>query len=249
MSTVPSSQRVELERLQRGALGVGVLALLACAVGTFFSPAQFFRAYLPAYQFYLGIALGCMAILMLYHLTGGAWGLLIRRLLEAGMRTLPILAVLFLPIACGPGYLYLWARPEAVALNKNLQHKMLYFNLSFVDTKLPIFWWIRAALAFLVWLTIAFLLRTWSRQQDQTGSPGLPRKFRLLSAPGLVAYGAATPPGFPGGSAVGALDGLSHPAWGWRALAGVFPSATETIPRPAAPRSESTRRGPSSPAR
>ena len=65
------------------------------------SPAQFFRAYLAAYLFYLGIALGSMVLLMVYHLTGGSWGLLIRRILEAAMRTLPLLAVLFLPIACG----------------------------------------------------------------------------------------------------------------------------------------------------
>lgn len=189
MSTVPASRRAELERLQRGALVVGLVALLACIAGAFFSPAQFFRAYLPAYQFYLGIALGSMAIVMLYHLTGGAWGFLIRRLLEAGMRTLPILAVLFIPIACGPGYLYLWARPEAVALNKNLQHKMLFFNLPFLYPQLPLFWWLRVVLYFAIWLTLAYFLSTWSRQQDQTGNPDLPRKFRLLSAPGLVLYG------------------------------------------------------------
>ena len=57
-----------------------------------FSPAQFFRAYLAAYLFYLGIGLGSLVILMIYHLTGGAWGFLIRRILEAGMRTLPLLA-------------------------------------------------------------------------------------------------------------------------------------------------------------
>ena len=90
-------------------LGVGVVTLLACIVSALFSPAQFFRSYLPAYQFYLGIALGCMTIVMIYHLTGGAWGFLIRRLLEAGMRTLPLLAILFIPIACGLGYLYLAA--------------------------------------------------------------------------------------------------------------------------------------------
>src|SRR5438132_1426379 len=131
MSTLPSSQLAEIDRLQRGALGVGAVTLLACVIGAIFSPAQFFRSYLAAYQVYLGIALGCLAILMLYHLTGGAWGFFIRRLLEAGMRTLPLLAVLFTPIACGLGYLYLWARPEVVAVNKDLQHKRPYLNEPF----------------------------------------------------------------------------------------------------------------------
>src|SRR5437868_3372510 len=106
MSTLPPSQRTELDRLGWQALGLGVIALAACIIGGFFSPAQFFRSYLAAYQLYLGIALGCLAILMLYHLTGGAWGFMIRRILEAGMRTLPLLAVLFAPIAYGIGYLY-----------------------------------------------------------------------------------------------------------------------------------------------
>lgn len=189
MNTIPPSQLGEIDRLQRGALGVGVVTLVACLVGALFSPAQFFRSYLPAYQLYLGIALGCMAIAMVYHLTGGAWGFLIRRLLEAGMRTLPLLAVLFLPIAGGVGYLYLWARPEIVAVDKDIQHRMLYFNLPFSDTELPIFWWLRAAVFFIIWLTISFFLNRWSRQQDQIGSLRLPRKFRLLSAPGLVIYG------------------------------------------------------------
>jgi len=189
MSTLPSSQRAEVDRLERIALGVGVVSLLACVLGALLSPAQFFRAYLTAYQFYLGLPLGCMAIVMVYHLTGGAWGFLIRRLLEAGMRTLPLVAILFIPIACGLGYLYLWAWPEIVAVNKNLQGKMIYFNLPFLYPDLPSFWWLRAVLYFIVWLTIASFLNRWSAQQDETGSPLLPRKFRLLSAPGLVIYG------------------------------------------------------------
>ena len=60
------------------------MALVVCIVGAFFSPTQFFRAYLAAYIFFLGFGLGCMVILMIYHLTGGAWGFLIRRILEAG---------------------------------------------------------------------------------------------------------------------------------------------------------------------
>ena len=65
-------------------------------------------AYLAAYLFYLGIPLGSMVLLMAYHLTSGSWGLLIRRILEAAMSTLPLLAVLFVPIALGVGYIYIW---------------------------------------------------------------------------------------------------------------------------------------------
>ncbi len=114
-SLAPADDADALDRLQQRSLGVGVVALVVCVVGAFFSPTQFFRAYLAAYVFYLGIGLGSLVILMIYHLTGGAWGFLVRRILEAATRTLPLLAVLFLPMACGVSYLYLWARPDTVA--------------------------------------------------------------------------------------------------------------------------------------
>ena len=66
---------------------------------------------------------------MIQHVTGGAWGVAIRRLLESGARTLPLMAVLFLPIALGLGRLYEWAQPEHVAHDPLLQHKALYLNV------------------------------------------------------------------------------------------------------------------------
>ena len=89
MTRLAAPLQAQVDRLQTRALVVGVATLLVCVLAAFLSPAQFFRAYLSAYQFFLGIALGSMAILMLYHLTGGAWGFLSRRFFEAGMRTLP----------------------------------------------------------------------------------------------------------------------------------------------------------------
>jgi hypothetical protein len=180
MSTDASINRTE-PAWQRRSMGIGVVALVACAVGALWDPGQFFRAYLAAYAFYLGIGLGSMAVLMIYHLTGGTWGLLIRRPLEAAMRTLPLLAVLFVPIACGIRELYVWAQPEAVAHSAKLQYQQFYLN--------PGFFWIRAAAYFLVWLAIAFLLSLWSRQEDRSGNPRLAWKSRQLSAFGAVAYG------------------------------------------------------------
>jgi len=67
------------DRLQRGALIVGVAGAVLCVVGGLLRPDHFFRSYLTAYNFWLAIALGCLLILMVQHLTGGAWGLLLRR--------------------------------------------------------------------------------------------------------------------------------------------------------------------------
>jgi hypothetical protein len=181
MTTLPAARRAELERLLLPAAGVGAAAFVVCVIGAFFSPAQFFRAYLSAYLFYLGIAHGCFAILMLYYLTGGAWGFLIRRILEAGMRTMPLLAILFAPVAWGVGYLYPWARPEEVAAQPGLQHKEIYLN--------PGFFWFRAALFFVIWVFIVYLLSVWSRREDETGDPRYSRLLVRLSGPGLAVYG------------------------------------------------------------
>jgi hypothetical protein len=181
MSTGLVAERAVLERVRNRSLIVGVCALGACIIGAFFSPEQFFRSYLASYLFYQGLGLGCLAILMLFYLTGGAWGFLIRRLLEAGTRTLPLLALLFIPVGLGAGYLFLWARPDVVAHDKDLQRQQVYLNLPF--------WWGRAVLFFAVFLVLAYFLNVWSRREDETGDRRYVRWLENLSGPGLVAYG------------------------------------------------------------
>ncbi len=181
MSTLPASERLRLERVLPWAFGAGVVASGACVVGAFFDPAQFFRSYLAVYLFCQGIGLGCLAILMIYHLTGGAWGFLVRRFLEAGTRTLPLLALLIIPVGFGLRYLFTSARPEEVAASPNLQWKHIYLNVPF--------WWGRAVLFFAVWLVFTYFLNAWSRRQEETGDPRYAWRLEILSGPGLVAYG------------------------------------------------------------
>ena len=174
-------ERHGLERFQRPALLVGAAALAICVVGAFFAPAQFFRSYLSAFLFWMGIALGCLAVVMLHHVTGGAWGLPIRRPLESGTRTLPLMLLFFLPIVVGAGKIYEWADPAAVAHDPILRHKSLYLNLPFFIG--------RAALYFAAWLALAYFLNRWSADQDRTGDRPIARRLQLLSSAGLVAYG------------------------------------------------------------
>jgi hypothetical protein len=167
-----------IERTRRASLAAGLAGLLICAAGWIARPAQFYHSWLFAWFFWLGVALGCLAIVMLQHITGGAWGVVIRRLLESGSRTLPAMALLFLPLAFGLRSLYPWARPEVVAADALLQHKAPYLNAPFFLA--------RAALYFAVWCGLAWLLNRWSRRQDETGDPALERRFQGLSAAGLV---------------------------------------------------------------
>jgi hypothetical protein len=170
-----------LQRWQRLALTVGLAALVASAVGGLVWPEQFFRSYLVAYLFWFGIALGCLAILMIHHVTGGAWGAVIRRLLESGSRTLPLMGLLFLPVVLGLEHLYVWARPEVVAQDPILQHKSLYLNVPFFLG--------RAVFYFVVWSVLAFFLSRWSLQQDESTQPGPGRRLELISRGGLLAVG------------------------------------------------------------
>jgi hypothetical protein len=183
MSTVPSARREQLQPLLRGAFLVGAVTLIVCVVGAFFDPWQFFRAYLFAYLFILGLPLGSFAVLALYHLTGGAWGFLIRRTLEASTRTLPLLALLFLPIGILGAWYFPWMQwtPEEIQNAANLRNKMIYLNYPF--------FWIRAVLFFALWGGFIYLLNAWSRRQDETGDSRLPPRFGYVSGLGLVVYG------------------------------------------------------------
>jgi hypothetical protein len=166
------------DRVQRRALIIGVIGLILCAVGAVFRPAQFLQSYLFAYLFTLGLALGSMAILMLQYLTSGDWGVVIRRTLEAAMRTLPWLAAGFLPVALGARELYVWARP---AQAQALDYRTEYLNVPFFI--------VRAIIYFVVWLAMAHRLDRWSREEDRGAALGWLKRLRRLSGPGLVIYG------------------------------------------------------------
>lgn len=168
-------------RVQRSSLALGVACLALLLLIALGEPTQFFRSYLFAYVFWIGIPLGSLAFIMLHHLTGGRWGFGIRRLLEACSRTLPLMTLLFLPLPLGLARLYLWAQPAAVAADSMLQYKRPYLNVPFFLA--------RAVFYFLVWLGLSYLLNRWSHDQDRVGELDSQRRLRALSAPGLIAYG------------------------------------------------------------
>jgi len=175
------SLRSQFDSFQKQSLFVGSAGVALSIAGAFLSPAQFFRSYLLAYLFWVGIALGSSALVMLHNLTGGAWGAVIRRVLESGMRTLPLMALLFLPLLLGLHELYEWARPEHVAHDVLLQRKTFYLNIPF--------FLLRAVVYFSVWLGIAYLLTRWSSEHERTAELSVLRRLEALSGPGLVLYG------------------------------------------------------------
>jgi hypothetical protein len=169
--------------MQQRSLFIGVIAAIASVAGAYLAPGSFYSAYLTGFMFWLGLSLGCMAILMLYHLVGGAWGTVIRRTLEAGMMTLPLMFVLFIPILLNLPKLYFWARPGLLADPKTdpkiveIAHSYLNFNGILL----------RYILYFAIWFGMAYFLNRWSTEQDSIAGQSTLR-FRALSSIGLVIY-------------------------------------------------------------
>jgi hypothetical protein len=168
-------------RLERISLLTGAAGLIACLAGALFSPASFYPAWLHAFLFWLGIGLGAHAITMLHNLTGGAWGLAVHRVLDAATRTLPLMALFFLPLLPpGLGYLYPWADHVQVATDPILQHRAAWLNLPF--------WVTRAAVCFALWIGLSSLIYRWRGSLERAPDARIDRRMRVTSAAGLVLY-------------------------------------------------------------
>lgn len=177
---IPPELAGEMKGWRTRFLIIGVVALALCAIGGFFNADQFYRSYIWVYMFFIGLPLGATALLMLQYLTGGAWGVVIRRPCEAATATLPLLLLLFIPIVIGMPHLYLWSHPDIVAHDKILQHKQIYLNVPF--------FLIRAALYFVGWMLVGRLLYKWSGDQDN-GDQRAAGRLAAISGPGLIFYG------------------------------------------------------------
>ena len=165
---------------QFGMIAGGLGVVLAIA-GVFLSGAErFFQAYLVAYTFWMGVVLGSLALLMVQHLSGGVWGLVLRRPFEAAVRTLPFMALLFIPIIFGMHSIYEWSHAGITDTDAIIREKALYLNTPFFLA--------RQAVYFVVWGTIGYLLTTWSSEHDRTGDPALLTRMERLSGGGLVVY-------------------------------------------------------------
>lgn len=171
----------ELSGLGRAALVVGAAGVVASLGGAWLDPAQFFRSYLVAYLYVASLSLGCLAVLMVYNLTGGSWGVAVRRPLEAAAGVIPLVAALFVPLLFGLSSLYRWTSRATMMADDELKLKVAYLNVpAFVG---------RAVFYFAVWLALAFFMRRWSREQDRTGDPRYGDWMQKLSGIGVVIVG------------------------------------------------------------
>jgi hypothetical protein len=172
---------LRLHRLRRVGLITAALAGVACIIGYVIVRDRFYPAYLTAYIYFLAIALGCLALSLVHGMTGGGWGRTIRRVIEAGYETLPLMAALFVPIWMGASRIYPWADPEEVGRHPALARKAGYLNLTGFH--------LRAIVYFSLWVVVIWMLNRSSPNDER--SPDSPRSRRLQrdSGLGFVIYG------------------------------------------------------------
>ncbi len=171
-----------ISRWQNVALGIGAVFTIIWLVGLLMGDIEnALRGWLLGFIFWAGIGFGGLGILFLQYLTGGAWGVVIRRIMEACSRTIPILALLFIPIGMGVFNLYEWAN---LPNDRFILARGIYLQ--------PWAWAVRAVLYFGLFGFMAFMMNKWSRHQDASESYeesalhlGSATKF---SAPAIIAY-------------------------------------------------------------
>ncbi|MCA1827821.1 MAG: hypothetical protein ABR567_15895 [Myxococcales bacterium] len=169
--------------LMLGAAIAGAAGLLLTLLGGFFNARAALLAYLVAFVFWLGLAIGAASLVMANYAAGAHWNVTVRRLGEHVAAIVPIFVLLFLPLFLGARYIWFWVAPQEPISKETLEllaHKRIYLNMtSFI--------W-RAVAYFAIWIGIAWRLRAVSLQQDESGDPALTISARRLSAPGLVLF-------------------------------------------------------------
>lgn len=161
-----------------GVIGLG--ASLALAGGT----KQFYFSWLVAYMYFLSIALGALFFVLVHTVTRAAWGVTLRRVVENVMATLPVFALLFVPIWLGRHEIYEWMHAEAAAHNPIIQGKAAFLNEGF--------WFTRAIFYFVAWSVLATWFSTQSQKQDETGEERISARLRGAAPIGIVLFALTT---------------------------------------------------------
>jgi hypothetical protein len=164
---------------------IGVLGLLVSIIGLTQDKEHFFHSYLVAFIFWTSIGLGGLFFTLVHHLVDATWSVVVRKVSEAVMATLPWMVIFLLPILFfGLGDLYSWMDSAMVSHDHLLQKKTWFLHPGFFVT--------RSLLYFAVWAGLAFLLRQKSIQQDSIEGDKAHHdhlgSIRMISGPGMVLF-------------------------------------------------------------
>jgi hypothetical protein len=178
--TPSDTLRPQMEKVQKSALFVGVAALIISGIGAFTDPAHFWQSYLFAYIFWAGLTLGCLGIFFLHNVVGGNWGVAIRRLVESGLKTLPLILLFAIPVFFALGAIYKWTDAGYVKEHFAVGHKAAYLN--------PFWFIIRTLLYFAIWGFSGYRILGMANDHDRTGDPALFKRIKARSAPALLVF-------------------------------------------------------------
>lgn len=176
-----SAYQMETARFTAGRNVLAFAALVAvilCAFGYWQDPARFFRSYMVAFAFTAATGLGAFFFVVVQFLTGAAWSVTVRRIMENIMFTLPVCALLFIPVAFGLKDIYSWSDTAMAAADPVLKLKGNYL------TEGPFL--IRTYAYFAVWSIWIFAICHQSTKQDSRKSIRQMHILSRWSAPGLI---------------------------------------------------------------
>ena len=157
---------------------IALLGAVACAILGAANPKQFFFSWLVAFLFFQSLALGGLFFVLIQYASQGGWGVVLRRIGETIFSTIPVMAVLFIPVLFGLHDLYEWSHADAVEHDALLRWKSPYLNVPF--------FLIRMVLFFGIWSFIAIVYFRGSRGQDTTGDPGVSARLRKFAGPAII---------------------------------------------------------------
>lgn len=159
---------------------VGLGGSLALGLASEAARPQLWHSWLVGALFALSVALGGLFFVLVQHATQAGWSVVVRRIAENAMATLPFLGLLFVPLLFGMGDLFHWSHAEAVKLDPLLLHKQPYLNVRFFV--------IRTVAYFVIWSALALWFGRLSRLQDVTGDHELTRRMRRASPVALLLF-------------------------------------------------------------
>jgi hypothetical protein len=175
-ASIPAGHALQRLPLVAGVIGaLGIAGLLALGSG---QPQQMLAAWLVAFLFFLSLALGALYLVLILYSVQAGWGIVVRRLGEICASTIPLFALLFVPILLGLRSLYPWTVPGAADHDPLLRWKAPYLN--------PTFFLARAGLYFAIWSILALVWARASRRQDATGDLAISERLRRFSGPALL---------------------------------------------------------------
>lgn len=174
----PLARKVYIPAAVVGVVGLAISAILGLSDAQ--NNVRMYEAYVVAYSYFLSLALGALFFVALQHLTGAGWSVTVRRLAEGVMATIPILALLAIPVLLGMRSIYPWADPAVIGHDHLLTHKQAYLN--------PTFFIIRWIVYFFCWSFLAVYFIRRSTRQDVTGQPELTVRLSRRSALAMVVF-------------------------------------------------------------